>query len=165
MQNAEYWVQHLDLLPHPEGGFYKEMYRSNLSIDQQMLPYGFKGSRRICTSIYYLLRTKDISKLHRLKSDEIWYYHYGGSLKIVMIDQEGKKFTKMLGPNAEKSDLLQVEIPAGTIFGAMVSEENSYCLVGCVVTPGFEFSDFELFDREDLIQAYPKHADLINKFT
>jgi len=82
-----------------------------------------------------------------------------------MIDQEGNKHTKFLGANAEKSEQLQVEITAGTIFGARVTMEDSYCLIGCIVTPGFEFSDFELFDREDLLQAYPKHADVINKFT
>jgi predicted cupin superfamily sugar epimerase len=165
MRNAEYWIQHLKLLPHPEGGFFRETYKSKINIEQQTLPYGFKGSRRLCTSIYFLLRTQDISRLHRLKSDEIWYYHYGSSLKIVLIDQEGNKHTKILGPNAEKAEQLQVEIPAGTIFGAQVTDENSFCLVGCIVTPGFEFSDFELFDREDLLQAYPKHSDVINKFT
>jgi predicted cupin superfamily sugar epimerase len=165
MQNAEYWIQHLNLLPHPEGGFFRETYRSSLIIEQQSLPYGFKGSRRLSTSIYYLLRSRDISKFHRLKSDEIWYYHYGNSLKLVMIDQEGNKHTRFLGPNAEKSEQLQIEIPAGTIFGAMVTDENSYSLLGCVVSPGFDFSDFELFDREDLLQAYPKHSDVINKFT
>jgi uncharacterized protein len=165
MQNAEYWIQNLNLIPHPEGGFFREIYRSNLEIDQKFLPYGIKGSRRLCTSIYYLLRSKDISKLHRLKSDELWYYHYGSTLKIVMIDQEGNKHTKFLGANAEKSEHLQIEIPAGTIFGALITEEESYCLVSCVVSPGFDFNDFEIFDREDLIQAYPKHIDVINRLT
>jgi uncharacterized protein len=165
MRNAEYWIQHLNLLPHPEGGFFREIFRSKINIEQQSLPYGFKGSRRLCTSIYYLLRSKDISKLHRLKSDEIWFYHYGSSLKIVMIDQEGNKHSKLLGANAEKSEQPQIEITAGTIFGAKVTDEDSYCLVGCIVTPGFEFNDFELFEREDLLQAYPKHEDVIKKFT
>jgi predicted cupin superfamily sugar epimerase len=165
MRNSEYWIQHLNLLPHPEGGFFREMYRSNIGIEQQALPYGYKGARRLCTSIYFLLRSQDISKLHRLKSDEIWYYHFGSSLKIIMIDNEGQKHTKLLGPNSEKSEQFQVEIPAGTIFGAVVTDENSYCLVSCIVAPGFDFGDFELFDREDLLQAYPKHSDFIIKFT
>jgi uncharacterized protein len=165
MQNAEYWIQHLNLLPHPEGGFYNEVYRSTADVPQQSLPHGFKGNRRLCTSIYYLLRSQDLSKFHRLKSDELWYFHYGSSLKIIMIDPEGNKHTKILGTNAEKAERLQVDITAGTIFGAMVNDDDSYSLVSCVVTPGFEFMDFELFEQEELMQAFPKHADLIKKFT
>lgn len=165
MQTAEYWIHHLKLLPHPEGGFYREVYRSNIEVGQQYLSPAFNGNRRLCTSIYYLLRSQDISRFHRLKSDELWFYHQGSSLKIIIIDHEGNKHTRMLGANAEKTERLQIECSAGTIFGATVMSENSYSLVSCIVVPGFEFSDFELFDQEDLIQAFPKLADVIKKFT
>jgi predicted cupin superfamily sugar epimerase len=165
MQNAEYWIQQLNLLPHPEGGFYKEVYRSSLKIRKDNLPHGFNGERRLCTSIYFLLRSGDISKFHRLHSDEIWYYHFGGSLKIIQIDQEGNKHTCHLGTQIEKSEQMQILIPAGTIFGAELLSKNTYGLFSCVVAPGFEFEDFEMFDREDLIQAYPKHSELIEHFT
>jgi uncharacterized protein len=165
MQTAEYWIQHLNLLPHPEGGFFREVYRSTTEVEQQALPHGFKGSRRLCTSIYYLLRSQDISKFHRLRSDEIWYFHYGSSLKIVMIDHEGNKHTRILGTNAEKAERMQVEIQAGNIFGALVNDENSYALVSCAVAPGFEFSDFEMFDQEELLQAFPRHEEIIKLFT
>jgi predicted cupin superfamily sugar epimerase len=164
MQNAEYWIQHLSLLPHPEGGFYKEIFRSNLEILNESLPYGFKGARRLCTSIYYLLRAGEISRLHRLKADELWYYHIGSSIKIYMIDQEGHKQVRFLGPKIEKAEQLQIVIPAGTIFGAELTNTDSYSLFGCLVSPGFEFEDFELFKKEDLLQAYPKHSDIIEKF-
>jgi len=165
MNTAEYWIQHLDLKPHPEGGFFREIYRSANITAQNNLPKGFKGNRRLATSIYYLLRSGDISKFHRLKSDEIWYYHYGSSIKIIMIDKEGNKHTQMLGSRAEKAERPQVIVPAGTIFGAEVIEKNSFGLFGCVVAPGFEFGDFEMFSREDLLQAYPRHADIITKYT
>ncbi|MBN1951121.1 MAG: cupin domain-containing protein [Bacteroidales bacterium] len=164
METAEYWIQHLNLLPHKEGGFYREVFRSSIGIEQYHLPIGYDGSRRIVTSIYYLLRTGDVSKFHRLRSDELWYYHHGSSIRIIIIDREGNKHTKFLGPRIEKAEHLQVLVPAGAIFGAEVIGNNTYGLCGCMVAPGFEFSDFEVFEKEDLIQAYPKHIDIINKF-
>jgi uncharacterized protein len=164
MQKAEYWIQNLNLLPHAEGGFYREIFRSNVDVDQKHLPVGYDGSRRLSTSIYFLLRSGDVSRFHRLRSDELWYYHAGSGLKLILIDREGNKHTRLLGPRLEKAEQLQVLIPAGTIFGAEVLESGSYGLVGCMVSPGFEFADFEVFEKEDLIQAYPRHIDVINKF-
>jgi predicted cupin superfamily sugar epimerase len=164
MYTAEYWIQNLKLEPLLEGGFYREIFRSTTEIDLDALPVGYDGSRRLSTSIYYLLRSGDVSRFHRLRSDEQWYFHYGSSIRIIIIDQEGNKHTKFLGAKVEKAEQLQVLIPAGSIFGAEVVEDNSYCLCGCMVSPGFEWSDFSIFEKEDLIQAYPKHADLINKF-
>lgn len=165
MHTAEYWIQHFNLIPHPEGGFYRETYRSTLEIVNKDLPIGYSGDRRLSTSIYYLLRSGEKSRFHRLRSDELWYFHYGSVLKIVLIDQEGRKHTRMLGANAEKAEHMQVMIPAGTVFAAEVSGKESFSLVGCLVSPGFEFEDFELFSQDDLIQAYPQHSDLIRKFT
>jgi len=163
MDNAEYWIQHLQLIPHPEGGFYREIYRSNIEADKKGLHYTFNGPRRLCTSIYYLLRSGEFSRFHRLRSDEIWYYHYGSSIKIVIIDQEGHKHVKILGQRAEKAEHLQVFVPGGAIFGAELLNNNSFSIMSCLVSPGFEFEDFELFEKEDLLQAYPKHADIIEK--
>jgi len=165
MKTAEYWIQHYNLLPHPEGGFYREIYRSALEVEKKVLPTGIKGSRRLSTSIYFLLRSGEISRFHRLRSDEIWYFHYGSGMKIVLINQEGKKHTCLLGANVEKAERLQVLIPAGSVFAAEVNGKESYSLVGCMVSPGFEFEDFELFEQDDLIQAFPQHGELIKKFT
>jgi hypothetical protein len=164
MITKEYWIQHLSLLPHPEGGFFKEVFRSNISVNREDLPRGYKSLRRLATSIYYLLRSEDISKMHRLRSDEMWFFHFGSPLKVIFIDQEGKKHTKMLGNNPEKAESLFLLIPAGNIFAAEVPEPNSYSLVSCVVAPGFEFEDFEMFSKDDLIQAYPKHAEIFEKY-
>jgi hypothetical protein len=164
MITAEKWIQELNLIPHPEGGFYKETYRSGFEVDQKSLPIGMNGSRRLSTSIYYLLRSGEISRLHRLRSDEIWYYHYGSSVKIILIDKEGNKKSRMLGPRIERAEHLQILIPAGTVFAAGIPDSDTYSLFGCVVSPGFEFSDFELFTKEDLMQAYPKLTDVIEKY-
>lgn len=165
MRSYQFWIKHLHLQPHPEGGFFREVYRSNLEVDKNSLPIGYSGNRRLSTSIYYLLRSGDISKLHRLKSDELWYYHFGSSLRIVMIDQEGKRHNSVLGTKLEKAENPQLIIPAGTIFGAEVVEADSFCLMACMVSPGFEFDDFEIFDTEELLQIYPKHTELIKKFS
>ncbi|QQS49678.1 MAG: cupin domain-containing protein [Bacteroidota bacterium] len=164
MNKAEYWIQHLQLKPHPEGGFFKEVYRSSIEVSNKHLPVGYKSSRRLLTNIYYLLRSEDISRLHRLKSDEIWFFHAGSPLKLIYIDTEGKKHTHFLGNNHEKAEQFSLLVPGGSVFCAEVHEQNSYTLVSCVVSPGFEFEDFEVFDKEDLIQAYPKHIDLIEKY-
>ena len=164
MLPAEKWIQELNLKPHPEGGFFAETYRSGIEVNQKELPRGFSGNRRLATSIYYLLRSGEISRLHRLRSDEIWYYHYGSSLKLILIDKEGKKKSRILGPRVDKAEHLQVLIPAGTIFAAEILESNSYSLFGCVVAPGFDFADFELFEKDDMLQAYPNLSDVIEKY-
>lgn len=165
MNTAEYWIQHLQLLPHPEGGFYRETYRSNIAISRSDLPVGFLDDRRLSTCIYYLLRSDEISKLHRLKSDEIWFYHFGSPLRVYEIDSEGAKHTHILGANHEKAEQFSLIIPAGHTFCAEVVEKNTFGLVSCMVSPGFDFNDFEIFEREDLLQAYPKHKELIEKFS
>ncbi len=162
--SADYWIQHLNLKPHPEGGFYSEVYRSNINVSSNQLPIGFEGDRRLATSIFFLLRSKDISKMHRLKSDEMWYFHHGSPVKIIVINREGHKKTIKLGANPEKAEHFFTLIPAGNIFAAEVIEPDTYSLFSCIVTPGFEFDDFELFDKEELIQAYPKHEELFKKF-
>jgi hypothetical protein len=165
MYTAEYWIQHFSLIPHPEGGFYRETFRSSIEIDHGNLIKGYQGKRRLSTSIYYLLRSGEKSKFHRLRSDELWYFHFGSTLKIVLIDQEGNKHKRLLGSHAEKAEHMQVIIPAGTLFAAEVNEKGSYSLMGCMVSPGFEFEDFELFSPEDMLQAYPQHAEIIQKFS
>ena len=165
LPTAEYWIQHYNLQPHPEGGFFRETYRSVLETEKKNLPIGYDDDRHLSTSIYFLLRSGEKSKFHRLRSDEMWYYHYGSALKIILIDQEGNKHNRLLGPNIEKAEKLQVLVPGGTVFAAEVSEKESYSLIGCMVSPGFEYADFELFAQDDLIQAYPQHRELITRFT
>lgn len=164
MKSADYWIQKLDLKPHPEGGFYSEVFRSSINVDLQKLPIGYKGDRRVASSIYFMLRSGDISKMHRLKSDELWYYHCGSPIQIYIIDQEGNKHTKILGPDADNNESFCVHIPAGNIFAAEILKPDTYSLMSCVVAPAFEFDDFEMFDKDDLIQAYPKHTELFNRF-
>jgi predicted cupin superfamily sugar epimerase len=164
MQSAAYWIKHLELKKHPEGGFYKETYRSNGTITQSCLPKQFPGSRNFSTSIYFLLQSHDRSCFHRIKSDELWHFHAGSSLTIYVLDQQGIT-TQVLGSDVVNGQSLQIVIPANCWFGAMVNEAESYVLAGCTVSPGFDFRDFEIANHHALLEQYPAHADIIQLLT
>lgn len=166
MKNADYWIAKLELLSHPEGGYYKEVFRSNEKIEANNLPERYTGPRTFYTSIYFLLKKNQLSKFHKLKSDEIWYYHAGNPVKIHTIDNKGKYHEKILGTDIEKKQSMQVIFTEGTWFAAEVIEQiYNYSLVGCMVAPGFEFEDFELADGNELVNLYPSHEDVIKNFT
>lgn len=162
---SKYWIQRLNLKKHPEGGYFKETYRSAERIPAVHLPARYGGDRCFSTSIYFLLESDDFSAFHRIKSDEVWHFYHGSALTLYRIDAEGMLFETKLGNNLEKGELFQVHIKAFNWFAARVSEPESFALVGCTVAPGFEFSDFELGNRRDLIKLYPRHRELIETLT
>ena len=162
-RNASYFIQKLDLIKHPEGGYYRESYRSHEIIHKEALPKQFNGNRVFSTAIYFLLESNDFSSFHRIKSDEIWHFYTGSSLTIYEIDSNGLLKITILG-NTDNS-YLQHAIPADTWFATEVIDENSYSLIGCTVAPGFDFDDFELGKRNALLQKFPQHTDSILKFT
>lgn len=164
MNTAEYYVKHLNMTPHPEGGFFKEIYTSGEEITSSELTVDYEERRKLWTSIYFLLRDGEVSNFHRLKSDEMWYYHSGSPLTIYMILQDGTLVTEQLGLDLEKGEKPQVLVPQNVIFGSSMNH-SGYALVGCMVAPGFEFRDFELFKRADLIQQYPDLEEIITKLT
>jgi len=165
MNNYEYWVNKLELAKHVEGGYYKEVYKNSEAITDKELKSSFSGKRHLATSIYFLLTSEDASNFHRLKSDEIWYYHAGAPLTVYVIDEKGDLKELKVGLDIENGEQPQVIVPAGSIFGSMVNKENSFSLVGCMVSYGFDFHDFELFSREELLAKYPEHKDIILKLT
>ncbi len=164
MYTAEYFIKNLDMKAHPEGGFYKEIYTSEEHITANELSVNFEGSRILWTSIYFLLRDGEVSNFHRLKSDEMWYYHGGSPLTIYMISPKGELITEQLGLNVLAGEKPQVLVPKDYIFGSAMNNEG-YALVGCMVSPGFEFRDFELFNRTDLLEKYPHYQQIIHKLT
>ena len=164
MYTADYFIKTLNMVPHPEGGFYKEVYASEENITSKELKVDFEGPRKLWTSIYFLLRDGEVSNFHRLKSDEMWYYHSGSPLTVYMINPAGELFTEQLGLNIENGEKPQVLVPKGYIFGSAMNNEG-YALVGCMVSPGFEFTDFELLKRNDLREKYPHYEQLIHKLT
>lgn len=156
---AHYFIEKLKMEKHIEGGYYKESVVSSETITTED-----RGDRKLWTSIYFLLETGDVSHFHRLKSDEVWYYHSGSPLTIYMISPEGELLVQQLGLDIEKGQLPQVVVPKNYIFGSAQNEEG-YALVGCMVAPGFDFSDFELFTREKLLSQYKQYEEIIIKLT
>lgn len=156
--NAEYYIQKLNLQPHPEGGFYKETYRSELVVSVE-------GSekRNVSTAIYFLLAEDDKSKFHRIKSDELWFFHDGEPIEILAII-DGKIISYLLGNNLDNSEWPQVIIPSNTWFAARIKNETGFSLVSCTVAPGFDFSDFELADRKLMLESYPLLIREIEEF-
>jgi uncharacterized protein len=163
--NGEYWIKKLNLQKHPEGGYYRENYRCQDIINQDKLLTRYNDSRNSSTAIYYLLLKEEFSAFHRLKSDEIFHFYSGSTLIIDMIDNKGKYYQFKLGNNPDKNEFLQLVIPHGCWFASHVSESNSYSLIGCTVSPGFDFADFSLGNREELISSYPDFIEIITKFT
>ena len=157
------WVTKLGLTPHPEGGYYKNTYVSTEHISDNELSVTFEGQRKLYTSIYFLLTSDDVSHFHRLKSDELWYFHGGSSLTVHVIHENGEYQELKLGMNLDEGEVPQVLVKKNSIFGSSVKEKDTCSLVGCMVSPGFEFRDFELFTQAELLQKYPQHKDIIMK--
>ena len=155
MKNAEYYIKNLEMIPHVEGGYFKESFLSEDNV---------RENKKLWSSIYFLLRTGEVSNFHRLKSDELWYYHDGEALTIYMITPEGDFITKQLGTDIENGESPQVLVPKGYIFGSAMNKEG-FSLVGCMVAPACEYEEFELFEREYLLNLYPKYKDIILKLT
>jgi predicted cupin superfamily sugar epimerase len=154
-------IQRYDLEPHPEGGWYKQTYKSNEQIAADALPGRFEASRTFSTAIYFLLEKGNFSAFHRIKSDECWHFYAGGSLLIYIIEQTGELKVISLGSDHEKGELYQYVVPANCWFASRPAAESEYCFVGCTVSPGFEFEDFELADATELSAIYPHHDPII----
>ena len=160
MENKHGIIEKLGLLPHPEGGYYKEMYRSEGSIPAAALPH-HSAPRNYATSIYFLLDSENFSSLHRIKQDELWYFHAGSGLTVHVINPNGEYHTFRLGTG--ENEHFQAWVPGGCWFGATVDRPNSFALVSCAVAPGFDFDDFELGKRQELSQLFPQHREFIER--
>jgi predicted cupin superfamily sugar epimerase len=163
--NAAYWIQQLQLTSHVEGGAFREVYRAELTISQKALPVLFQGNRNISTSIYFLLASGQFSAFHRIASDELWHFYYGDTLLIYEIEHSGGLTVHRLGSDIERGECFQAVVKAGSWFASIPAEGSEYALVGCTVSPGFDFGEFELADRTALIKQYPAYAALIESLT
>jgi uncharacterized protein len=164
-KTAEDYIEKLKLKKHPEGGYFSEVYRSEDNIKKEALPDGFSGERSISTSIYFLLEKEELSHFHRIKSDELWHFYDGASVTIHIIDERGGYEKKILGRDIENDESFQIVAPKNCWFGAEVNDKTSYSLIGCTVAPGFDFDDFELAKREELLSRYPERAAIITALT
>ena len=157
-------IRLLELLPHPEGGHYRETFRAC------MLPFELpgRGRRSASTAIYFLLERGDFSAFHQIRSDEAWHHYLGAPLELHLIDG-GAHTRLLLGPDLAQGERPQAVVPAGVLQAARVAGRSGsaedFALVGCTVAPGFDFSDFEMPDRATLLSDLLHHRSLIESLT
>jgi uncharacterized protein len=163
MSSSRHWIERLALVRHPEGGWYRETYRSTEAVARAHLPARFDGDRSFSTAIYYLLESGDFSALHRIRQDEVWHHYDGSSLTLHLVSPEGHYSTLGLGRGPEQAP--QAVTPAGWFFAATVDEADSFTLAGCTVAPGFDFADFELPSRAELCGRFPHLRELVERLT
>lgn len=163
MEEVKKLIDRFNLQPHPEGGYYASTYRSTLEIPKEALPKGFGGVRPVSSAIYFLLEKNNFSAFHRIQSDECWHFYEGDSLGLHCLSPTGiYRFIKLgRGPQC----LYQYVVPAGDWFAAEPMPESSYSFVGCTVSPGFDFEEWELAKRSQLLQAFPSYHELIHRLT
>lgn len=159
------YVTQLKLQPHPEGGYYRETYRSSEGIAASGLPNRFEGERSFATAIYFLIEKGNFSALHRIKSDETWHFYAGDALEVIELDEQGNLILTRVGPHLNKGEVFQYTVKAGRWFGSRVAGEGLFSLVGCTVSPGFDFRDFEMAKCEELVKSFPQHEALIRQMT
>ncbi|MFY0688455.1 MAG: cupin domain-containing protein [Cyclobacteriaceae bacterium] len=161
MNSIEEIVKQLDLLPHPEGGFYRETYRSKGNFIPKQLE--IESERSYSTAIYFMLTKGSFSAFHRIKQDEIWHFYAGHPIKLHMISPNGHYTSQLIGINFAQGELPQFMVPANYWFASEVKDH--YALAGCTVAPGFDFEDFDLADRQALIKSFPDHHEIITRLT
>ena len=165
LKDAQYWIQQLELTPHPEGGYFRQTYRADWMIERNALPSPFPAPRAVSTAIYFLLDRENFSAFHRIRSDELWHFYAGAPIAIYIIDLQGAHSRILLGSNPEAGEVFQATVKAGCWFASRVQDPEAFALVGCTVAPGFDFEDFELAKRPALIKLFPQHAKLIEQLT
>lgn len=158
-------IKNLALKPHPEGGYFKETYRSKGEIKEDSLHADYKGKRNYSTCIYFLLTSDTFSAFHKIKQDEIWHFYDGSPIQLHTISETGKHTENTIGTDLNKGETPQLIVPGNHWFAAKVINKNDYALVGCTVSPGFDFTDFELPSRKELLSKFPQHKELITELT
>ena len=141
IQDGGYWIRELQLIPHPEGGYYRVTYTSQLRVPT------LGGERAASTAIYFLLSGRDFSAFHRIASDELWHFYAGNALVVYVIDAAGNSSEMRV----DGVGSFQAVVKAGCWFASRLEEPVGFALVGCTVAPGFDFADFELAKRAELV--------------
>jgi hypothetical protein len=157
---AERMIERLGLEPHPEGGFFRETFRSPMGLDG--LP---GGARNASTAIYFLLPSGTFSAFHEVRgADEIWHHYGGEAVEIHRIRPDGAYDMRVLGAAIGAGEEPQVVVSAGTLQAA-IARGASYALCGCTVAPGFDFADFVMPSRAELVRRFPGHEAIIRRLT
>ena len=163
MQNFQRLIELLQLESHPEGGWYKEVYRSEArhQTDGDVFPSG----RNFATAIYFLITAGNFSAFHRIKSDETWHFYSGDAIEVIEINKEGSLIKTILGSNIVEGHVFQYTVQGGNWFASRVYDKGNWSLTGCTVAPGFDFRDFEMAKRAQLLHDFPQHQKIITDLT
>jgi uncharacterized protein len=155
-----------NLVPHPrEGGYYARTWESEEIIPHSALPDRYSAQRLAGTCIYYLLDPNSFSEIHRLQSDEIYHFYLGDPIELLMLHPNGSSKTVQVGSDIEKGQIPQLVIPKNVWQGSRLVSGGGFALIGCTVSPGFDFADYEAGSRAALIHAYPQYMDQIKALT
>lgn len=165
LQDAQTIIKSLQLQPHPEGGFYRETYKSGDWLGAKSLPARYSSNRSFSTCIYYLLTSDTFSRMHTLNSDELFHFYLGSPLEMLQLLADGSGRVVRIGSNIEAGESPQVLVPAGVWLGCRVASPGEFALLGCTVAPGFEFEDYVEGKRSDLVEQYPQWHDMITALT
>ncbi len=157
MEPIEEWIEAYRMEPHPEGGWFREAY---------VAPDAAEGDRRFAGSIYFLLRGEEISHLHQIDCEEVWYYHAGGGLRVTMIDPDSGAVTAaLLGPDAAAGQRFMAVVPKGKLFASENIDKSRATLVSCMTTPRFDQAAFRMIGRGELERVCPRHAKELSYLT
>ena len=161
-KDAAYWIKHLNMQKHPEGGHYSAAYSSDELWPQAQLPLRYKGSRALYSSIYYLLEKTEVCCLHNLSTDELWHYYSGGTLRLHLFDDNDKYTSGDMGPDIDEEQYLQFKVNRGVDFGGEVMS-GDHVLVGCSLSPAFSFEDHQWSTGPSILKTFPEHQSLIKR--
>ena len=166
MLTAEEIRRALKLQPHPaEGGYFVETYRSQHLLSPEALPAGYSGPRSVSTAIYYLLTPESFSAMHRLRGDEIFHFYLGDPVELLQIGANGVGEVVVLGQDIAAGMRLQHVVPGGAWQGSRLRAGGTFALLGTTVAPGFDYQDFEIGDRDELVGEFPAFAEMIRALT
>lgn len=164
--NAEKLKSLLNLVPLSiEGGYFAETYRSTETISPECLPDRYSGPRTVGTAIFYLLEPGTFSELHRVASDEIFHFYLGDPVEMLQLWPDGSGKRVLIGTDIESGMAPQVVVPHGVWQGARLIAGGKFALLGCTVSPGFDYADYERGSRNHLCEAYPEHIEMIHALT
>lgn len=156
----------LKLAPHPrEGGWFVETWRAEETIPGKILPSRYTAARSAGTCIYYLLEPNTFSEMHRLASDEIFHFYLGDPVEMLRLAPDGTTGTLVLGNDFAAGHRPQVVVPKFVWQGSRLLAGGKFALLGCTVSPGFDYADYEEGDRDELSRRYPQHRVLIRSLT
>jgi predicted cupin superfamily sugar epimerase len=166
MLTAQEIIKFFQMKPLPdEGGYYVETYRAKGKITQANLPPGYSAWRNFSTAILYLLTPDTFSRLHRVRSDEVFHFYLGDPVTMLQLHPDASSKIIILGQDILNGQCVQAVVPAGVWQGCFLNQGGKFALLGCTVSPGFEFADYESGRQNELLDKYPEQQDLIIKLT